>query len=152
MDSQDFDSYVPLYDVVPEKWDDARPFLVETLKKISNAVNLREIGWLLDEELLSGEAFYPSLTSTNQLFRSVLRKVVICSPLSPGANTVAHGINTDVNFTLIKLWVAATNSTTFYSTVFANSDTVNINGGNIVITSDGSYDRANAFISYIQEI
>jgi hypothetical protein len=32
-DSQIFDSYLPVYNVVPEKWEDARPLLVEILKK-----------------------------------------------------------------------------------------------------------------------
>jgi hypothetical protein len=62
LDSQEFESYVPVYDTVPEQWEDARAFLVEQLKKISNAVNVREIGWLLDEELLSGKRnSYPVL-------------------------------------------------------------------------------------------
>ena len=40
-DAQQLDSFVPVYDAVPDKWDDARPFIVEQLKRISNAVNIR---------------------------------------------------------------------------------------------------------------
>ena len=47
LDSQTLESYVPVYDVVPEKWEEARPFLVEQLKKISEGVNTREIGFFL---------------------------------------------------------------------------------------------------------
>lgn len=81
LDSQEFESYVPVYDTIPEKWEDARAFIVEQLKKISTAVNIREIGWLLDQELLSGKAFIPGSNNiisggSSQTFRSVLRKVV----------------------------------------------------------------------------
>ena len=57
--NQSFETFVPVYDTVPEKWEDARQFLVEHLKKISNAVNAREICWYLNENVLSGKQFFP---------------------------------------------------------------------------------------------
>src|SRR5882724_4464250 len=97
-DNQQLESFVPVYDAVPDKWEEARPFFVEQLKRISNAVNIREIGWFLDEELLSGKAFIPGTTnlndlSTSQVFRQVLRKVVDFGPLpAAGTKSVPHGI------------------------------------------------------------
>ena len=149
--SQNFESYVPLYDTVPDKWEDARPFLVEQLRRISNAVNVREIGWLLDEELLAGKFLY-SLTDTQQ-FRSVLRKVINCSPLVVGVNTFAHGIVFDSNFTLVQLFGAATNSVTFVAEPLPNgSDTITMNATNIIITVASAYDRCNVVIEYTQEV
>ncbi len=154
--SQIFESYVPVYDAVPEKWEDAREFLVEHLKKISNAVNIREIGWFLDEELLSGKQFIPSnaqaiIAGSPPLARTVLRKVVDCSPLVAGPNTFAHGINFDANFTLIDLWVAATNSGTLVAQVITDSN-VTLDATNININSPGAFDRAFCVIEYIQEL
>lgn len=155
--SQEFESYVPVYDTVPEKWEEAREFLVEHLKKISNAVNVREIGFFLDEELLSGKQFIPTQgmsgpnSSNSQQFRTVLRKVINCSPLVAGANNFAHGINFDANFTLINLWVSATNSTTLQAITMVYSE-VNMDVLNINITSPGAFDRAFAFVEYTQEI
>lgn len=158
MNDQNFESYVPVYDVVPEKWEDARQFLVEQLKKISNAVNVREIGWLLDEELLSGKQFIPTTemsgnnSSDSQQFRSVLRKVVDVSPLVSGANAgVPHGITFDANFTLIDLWVAGTNSATLTARDISGNDVI-MDATNITITSPQAFDRAFAFVEYIQEI
>ena len=159
MQNQQFEAYVPVYDAVPDTWEDAKPFLVEQLKKISNAVNLREIGWLLDEEYLTGQQFIPTsamvsnLSSTSQQFRSVLRKVVDCSPLVIGVNTFAHGINFDVNFTLMQLYAAATNSTLFLAEPIPNgADTISMDATNIIINSTAAYDRCFAVVSYIQEI
>lgn len=154
--SQEFESYVPVYDAIPESWEEARPFLVEQLKKVSNAVNVREIGWLLDEELLSGKAFIPVALppgdASPQQFRSVLRKVVDCSPLVAGLNAgVAHGITFDANFTLIDLWVSGTNSATLTARVISGNDVV-MNNTDFVITSPQAFDRAFAFCEYIQEI
>jgi hypothetical protein len=157
IDSQVFESFVPVYDTVPETWDAARPFLVEQLKKISNGVNARTIGFYLDQQLLSGNQFIPVPamwgvnSSDSQQFRQIFRKVVDCSPLTTGSNTYAHGIIFDVNFTLIDLWVAATNSSTFNAVVITD-DNVTMNATNIVITSPGNFDRAFCVIEYLLEI
>lgn len=152
--SQEFESYLPVYDTVPEKWEDARAFLVEQLKAISNAVNAREIGFFLDEELLSGKAFIPGVTLPGNnpgLFRTILRKVVDVSPLVAGANVFAHGVVNDSNLTNIQYWVSATNSTTLTDITMVYPE-VTVVGANINITSPGSFDRAYFFWEYIQEL
>lgn len=153
--SQNFESYVPVYDVVPENWQEARQFLVEHLKKISNAINIREIGWLLDEEYLSGQQFIPGVNTTgsSQQFRSVLRRVVDCSPLVVGANAFPHNIVFDVNFTLMQLYGAATDSVGFTAVPLPNAtDTLSMDATNININSTGAYDRCFVVVSYIQEL
>lgn len=156
-DSQEFESFVPVYDVVPENWEDARPMLVETLKKITNAVNVREIGFYLDEELLSGKQFIPSVSmsgtdsSNSQQFRTILRKVIDVGPLTVGANSFAHGITVDSNFTLIDMWVSATRSATPIAQIITGND-VTLDATNVNITSPGAFNRAYCFIEYIQEL
>lgn len=152
MDSQQLESYVPVYDVVPEKWEDARPFMTEMLKKISNAVNVREIGFLLDEELLSGKAFIPGATTPGNnpgQFRQVLRKTFLFGPLVIGANPQAHGITVDANFTLIQIFASGTNVGALTGD---NIPAVGYDVNNIIITSTKSYTRGVAVIEYIQEL
>lgn len=156
--SQEFESYLPVYDAIPEKWEDARGFLVENLKKISNAVNVREIGFFLDEELLSGKQFIPTAqmagtdSGNSQQFRTVLRKVVDVGPLVAGLNAgVTHGIIFDANFTLISLWVSGTNSGTLTARTISGNDVL-MNALQLVITSPQAFDRAYAMIEYIQEV
>ncbi len=157
-DSQIFESYVPVYDVVPDKWEDARPFIVEQLKKITNAVNIREIGWFLDEELLSGKAFIPGLNNaldggTTQQYRQILRKVIEFPGLVIGANVQPHGITVDANFSLIQLFGAATNATTLTGEPIPNgADTITYDVTNIIITVGAAYTRSFAIIEYIQEL
>lgn len=158
IDSQQFESYVPVYDVMPDDWENARPIIVEQLKKISNGVNIREIGWFLDEELLSGKAFIPGQNDvdelgTNQRFRSILRKVIVFPGLTVGLNSQPHGIFIDANFTLIQLFASATNATAFTGEPIPNgADTMNYDATNINITVAAAYDRAYAVIEYIQEL
>lgn len=155
--SQEFESYVPVYDTVPEKWEDAHPFLVEQLKKISNGVNLREIGWYLDEELLSGKAFIPGVVPPGNSgpiqFRQILRKVIDFSPLPGGPKSLPHGIVFDVNFTLMQLYGAATNSVALVAEPIPNgADTITMNATNIIVTTAATYDRAFIVVEYIQEL
>jgi len=153
--SQDFESYVPVYDAVPEKWEDARPFIVEQLRKITNAVNIREIGWFLDEELLSGKAFIPGKNTggTSQQFRSILRKVIVFPGLVAGVNTQAHGLTVNANFTLIQLFGAATDAVAFTGEPIPNgADTISYDATNIIITVAAAYTRAYAVIEYIEEL
>jgi len=157
-DSQVLESFVPVYDVCPEKWEDARAFLAEQLKKIATAVNIREIGWYLDEELLSGKAFIPGSNNildgeTSQQFRSILRKVIVFPGLTAGVNIQPHEIFIDDNFTLIQLFGAATNATAFTGEPIPNgSDTINYDATNIIITVASNYTRAIAVIEYMQEL
>ncbi len=154
-DSTFFDSYLPIYDAVPETWEEAKPFFVEVLKKISEVTNRREIGWLLDEELLTGKAFIPAATTNSgeqSPFRQVLRKVVDLGALVAGVNPgVNHGILFNFRFTLIDMWVAGTNSGTLTARVINGNDVL-MNATQIVVTSPQIFDRAFCFIEYIQEI
>lgn len=151
--SQVFESYVPVYDAVPDKWEDARPFIVEQLKAISNATNIRQIGWYLDEELISGKQFIPAavVTGTSQQYRTIFRKVVDCSPLIGGANVFPHGIVFDSQFTLIHVYCSATNSVGLTALTITGND-VTLDATNINITSPGAFDRAWTICEYIQEL
>ena len=158
IDSQALESYVPTYDVMPEKWEDARGLVVEQLKKMSYAINIREIGWFLDEELLSGKAFIPGINnadegSSSQAFRTILRKVIVFPGLTVGVNTQPHGIMVDANFSLIQLFGAATNATVMIGEPLPNgADTMSYDATNIIITVAAAYTRAFATIEYIQEL
>ena len=152
--SQQFETYVPVYDVVPERWEEARPFLVEMLKKITNSLNSKEVGFFLDEELLSGKAFIQGVTIPGNnpgQFRQVLRKVIDVSPLVAGANAFNHGILFDINFTLIDLWVCGTDSVGFIALRITGNDVI-MNATQLLITSPQAFDRAFAFVEYIQEL
>lgn len=156
-DNQQLESFLPVYDAIPEKWEDSRPFLVEQLKRISNAVNIREIGWFIDEEVLSGKAFIPGAATqndlgTSQVFRQILRKVVNVGPLVAGVNPpIAHGVTFDANLTSIDSWVEATNSTTLTAVTLVSPE-LHIVGPNILITSPGAFDRAFLIWEYMQEL
>ena len=153
--SQEFESFVPVFDYVPEEWKEAHEVLVEYFRKVSNAINVRTIGYYLDEELLSGDQFYPGVVAAGNnpgVFRSILRKVIDTGALVPGVNPpIPHGVVNDVNFRLIRGWVAATNSTTLTSQELPRSDTI-IVGPNILITSPGTFDRSQFTMEYIQEL
>lgn len=151
--AQQLEAYVPVYDYIPEEWESARGALTEFLKRISNAVNIREIGWFLEEELLSGQQFIPGITSSpiNQQFRSVFRKVINTGALVPGVNPgVAHGVTFDANFTLIHLWVSGTSISTNAKTITGND--VNMTTTQIIITSPQAFDRSFCVIEYIKEL
>lgn len=156
-----FESYLPVYPYIPDKWEDAREILIEHMKLISNVVNSREIGYFLDEELLAGKFMYPG-TTNNQELRSVFRLVIDTGGLVAGLNPpFPHGLTVDIKFTLIELWAAASNSTTFVGTEINGTGNIaaartgldiNYDATNIYILSNGTYDRANIFIEYMTEI
>lgn len=152
--SQELESYVPVYDAIPDKWEEAQQFLTEVLKEMSNAINFREIGFYLDEELLSGKSFIPGVTPPGDnpgIFRQILRKVVDVGPLVAGANAIPHGVLFDANLTSIDSWVEATNSTTLQAVTLVYPNLV-INGPTININSPGAYDRAYLIWEYTQEL
>lgn len=171
--SQIFESYLPVYDSCPEKWDEARQFLVEQLKKISNAVNAREIGWFLDEELLSGKQFIPSATTgitqgTAPQYRAIFRKVIDTGALPNNTiKFIPHGLSVTDNFTLIQMYGSATkllSTGVFYGipipfnqlpgSAIPGSVELEMGGVNIRITTDAdmtSFTRSFVVIEYLLE-
>ncbi len=167
IDSQELESYVPVYDVVPEKWEDARPFLVETLKKMSNAINIREIGYFIDDETLTGQSFIPSVntpTGSSQQFRSVLRMEINFGALpAAGTKSMAHNIFVDGNFSLVNMYLAATKQTVPYKAFSLQYFSITTPGDIILymdatkvyvtVTTDySSYNQAYICIEYLQEL
>jgi hypothetical protein len=158
IDSQNLESYVPIYDVAPKTWEEGRPFIVEQLKKLANAINIREIGYFLDQELLTGKSFIPGMNDFNggggsQQFRTILRKVVTFPGLTIGVNTQPHEIFIDGNFSLIQLFGAATNAIALTGEPIPNAaDTISYTSTDIIITVAAAYTRAWAVIEYIQEL
>lgn len=157
--NQTLEAYVPPYNYVPEKWEDGRQFLVEVLRRISTAVNIREIGWFLNEQLLTGKAFIPS-SNNNQAFRSIFRIVIPTTGIASGLNTFAHGLVVDANFTLIDLWAAASNSSTFIGTPINGTGNIatstpgldiNYDATNVYVLSNGTYDRCQIIMEYLLE-
>lgn len=167
LDSQNLDAFLPVYDVIPQKWEDARDVIVEMLKQVTNGVNIRVIGWYLDEELLTGKAFIPSVNlSGNQTpsqYRQVLRLVVVFGQL-PNATvkSVPHGITVDSNFTLVQMYAAATDPVNliafpipYDSAGTASGVALYMDATNIYIRTESnrtSYTRCNVIVEYLQEL
>jgi hypothetical protein len=135
------------------------------MKRISDAVNTRVIGFYLDEELLSGKAFIPGVNTVGSpdQFRQVFRKVIDFGPLpNTGTKSVPHGILFDNQFTLVSLTAAATNPTTLtaFSPVYAPSPDASgvqlfMNATNVVIITNSNrsgYTRCFVVIEYMQEL
>jgi hypothetical protein len=168
LDSQNLESYVPVYDAAPKTFEEGLPFIVEQLKKLANAVNAREIGYFLDEELLSGKAFIPGINNasdggSSQQFRTMLRKVIIFGAL-PNASTksVPHGITFDANFTLIQMFAAATDPVNliafpipYASAGSSDGVALYMDADNVYIVTQmnrSSYTRCFVVIEYLQEL
>jgi hypothetical protein len=136
--SQQFESYVPVYGAIPDQWENSRQFIVEMIRKITDAVNNREIGFYLDEELLSGKSWIAG-PSQPQQFRSVFRKVIDTGALpAAGTKNVPHGINITSNFTLVHLYGAATDPVQLFSIPLPFSEQAAPANGNIQLNLDAT--------------
>jgi hypothetical protein len=160
VDAQEFDSFVPVFSTSPEKPEDMRNFTTEQLRIHATNINVREIGWMLDQELLTGKSFIPGTTSPQQEpgFRSVFRKVVIFGTLpNTATKSVAHGITFDANFTLVDLWASATDPvgfTAFTADFGGTAVTLNMDATNVNITTNAdytAYTRCFVVIEYLLE-
>ena len=158
--SQKFDSYLPVYDTVPDDWQKAREILVEDLREISEAVNTREIGWYIEDEILTGKQCFSNAPTTdlgtNQVFRSIFRKTIDFGPL-PNSSTksVPHGIQFNANFTLIHLYASATDPVglTAFSLPGVTSSVI-MDATNINITTTANltnYTRVIVVVEYLKE-
>lgn len=157
--AQQFESYVPVYDAIPETWEEGRQFLTEQLKRISNAINVREIGWFLDEELLSGKTLFPGTFSEGNSAplqnRQILRFTIDSGALTTGSgNVITTDIVFDTRFRLFDCWVAATDIGTLTAQIITDEHVqLTQSGGFVVvtITSPGNYSNSTLILEYTQE-
>lgn len=146
-ENQLLESFLPTYGYIPEDWNEARQFLIEALKMISNSANVKEIGWYLEEETISGKQFF--FGNVQNQYRTIFRKVIDFSPLSSGTTSKPHGLTIDDGFRLINLYGAASLKSTSGTPI--NQPNIDYDTVNINITSASNYDYAQAVIEYVRE-
>jgi hypothetical protein len=160
-DSTNFDSFVPVYSAAPEKPEGLRTFTVEQLRLHATGINFREIGWMLDREIVTGKNFIPGVNSpSNQTFRTVFRKVVVFGALPNSTSTpVAHGITNDINFTLVDSWASATDPIALKEITFGYQPECSVSlqtvGANVIITTTANYSnytRCYVVLEYLLEV
>lgn len=157
--SQDFNQQIPVFTAIPDEWDEAKGVLVETLKKISNAVNLREVGWEINTPILTGKKYIPETGTTE--FREISRLTLEVGPLpSSATKTVAHNLSlVDATFRLVNMYGAATDTTNFLSIPLpfvslslADQVEISMDATNFIITTGNAtysnYDHAVIIIEY----
>lgn len=158
-DSSQYDSFVPVFSTPPEKPEALRNFTTEQLRLHATGINVREIGYMVNNQIITGKNFIPGVNATNpQQFRTVFRKVIPFGALpNAGTKSVAHGITFDINFTLVDMWASATDPVGFTAITFAYGGTVvylNMDATNVNITTTGNlsnYTRTYVCIEYLLE-
>ena len=143
--NNNFNQQLPVYEYLPESWEDSRVAIVEGLKKISNAINARPVGWQVDFEIITGKKFIP--IDGSQEYREVVRKTIELGALpNNGIKEVAHDIsNVDSNFRLLSMWGASTNPTSFesitlpYVAIAGNNVEIKLTNTKIIIKTNFDY-------------
>ncbi len=107
-------NFLPESHIFPEDDDEEYDIkLREYLNNISAVVNTKDSGIYTDEEVITGQQFLPVFstdTSSSLNFREVFRKVIDFGVLPNAAvKSVAHGITTTQNFSIVRLYGTATN-------------------------------------------
>ena len=132
MDASTQNTYVPVYNSIPEEWEEAREMLIETLRTMANGVNFRDVGTYYEQEVLAGQRFVPTSTQTQP--RSVFRKVIDVGALDdfsaapPSTQTVAHGITINANTRFTRIYGTANDpSTTFIPLPYSDADLIDNN-------------------------
>lgn len=159
--SDNFSIFVPVYDAIPEKWEEARALLTERMKFHANCINDKVSGYLVQLEQPSGQKFQP--VTGSQQYRSVLRKVIDCGSMPNNSiKNVAHGITFNNQFTLLHIYGATTRPGVlclplpFPSGSFANQVRLTMDPTNIIIQTFQNgwdlYTRTFVIVEYIQEI
>lgn len=86
--------------------------LRQYLNNIASTVNTKDSGLYTNEEIITGQQFLPILTpssSSNLNYRDVFRKVIDCGSLpNNSTKSIPHGISTTQNYSIVKIYGAAT--------------------------------------------
>lgn len=151
--SNDFDVYIPVYNAVPQNWEDARGFLLARLREVTESLNNKDYGLYIDRDTLNGQSWIPGTDPVK--FRDVIRHVVDIGGLPDFAVTdpkeVPHNIQAfSENSCITRLYGCATNPGLTSITKGIPLPYVDMPGGanigleiddtNIIINGDGATD------------
>lgn len=132
--------------IIPEEQSEKDLMLRRYLNDLAMATNSKDSGFYDAVEVITGQQFLPTFSSeasSNIVYRDVLRKVIDTGAL-PNSTTksVAHGITTTENFSLVRMYGSATDpgastwtsvlplpyaSSTAANNIELNADATNIN-------------------------
>ncbi len=156
--------------IFPEVFDETfRIKLREYLNNISISLNSKESGFFLENEIPTGRLFIPTFSSTtsqNLEYRAVYRTVVDFGALpNTATKSVAHGISTTQNYSIVHLYGAATDPggatitsalpIPYASSTAANNIELNMDATNVNITTGSNrtaYTRTFVVIEYIKQV
>ena len=160
--NQNLETFVPVYDAPPERYEQFRQFTVEQMKRLANAVNNRVVGDYQSIELLAGKNFIPGTVSPTEN-RQVFRKVLDTGTL-PNAttSTTAHGLTLDSRFSLVSLYGGAYDPSTPAAIPLPYVDLTALNAVEVRLTSTDvvietavdkrAYTRSYVIIEYLKEL
>lgn len=137
--------------------------LRQTINSISIAVNLKDTGYYITDEMANGQLYFPdpalnSTTLKRPTFRNVFRKVIDFGAL-PNAGvgnaiSIPHGITINTNFSFTRIYGTATDPNTSFIplpyaglAVSANNVELSVDTTNVVITAES--DRRGYTTTYV---
>lgn len=167
--SENPNSFLPETFIIPEEPEELNIKLYQYLNDIASSVNSKTSGLYYSEEVETGQEFIPTFNTAgnaNTTPRSIYRVVVDTGAIpNAAAKTVAHGITTTQDFSVIKLYGAATwpGATTITAAltlptinlaVPVNSIQLNMDATNITITTTTAsfvnFTRSYVIVEYIK--
>jgi hypothetical protein len=151
-------------DINSEEFKELLVRLYQTVNNIALATNLKETGYFLTQEFVTGSLYFNVNNDFNNT-RPVYRTVVNFGALpSTGTKTVAHGIpNVTNTFSVVRIYGAATNPTSVdfipipYPSATSVTDQLELSADatNVYITTGGTdysaYTTTYVIIEYIKE-
>jgi len=155
-----------LVDAIDIKSPDFKDFLVklyQTTNNISEAVNIRDVGYYVRTEILNGQLWYENTTLSSTTaqapeHRPVFRKVIPFGALpAAGSKPVNHNITTDTNTRWKRVYATATNTTTFAGITITTSSALSVRATatQVIITTGGTdysaYNDCDVILEYIKQ-
>jgi len=155
--------------IIPQDISEKDLKIRQYFNDIATAVNSKDSGFYDGTITVSGQQFLPIFSSQNAssiVYRDVFRLVIDTGALAnAGTTTTAHGITTTENYSLVRLYGAATDPGAltwtsviplpFASPTLANNISLEADATNIIITTGSdrtAYTRSFVVIEYITVI
>ena len=134
--------------------------LYQNINNISMAVNLKDSGYYVQNEFISGQVYFQnpalnSTTATRPQFRDVIRKVINFGSLpNTGTKSVPHELTPNSSYSFTRIYGTASDTTglnyiplPYASPVLANNIELKVDATNVTIITGSN--RSNFNITYV---
>lgn len=146
-------------DVNSDEFKELLARLYQTVNNIANVLNIKDTGYYLQSEFVTGALYFNPTTADPLKQRPVFRIVINTGALAAGANPTNHNLTIGATWNFVRIYGAANGAPNYYPLPYASPNpgatniAVTVNATQVIVTnnSGNTFTTSYVVLEYVKE-